>query len=144
MTFMQYFEVDHLDPRWTEGRDYQLVCGLDIHFNYSMASVSENRSKSNRFLPYRGEAPVSKGDLCWFLNLTTQEWELHPFLGDWWYEQTKSLCGNAFGGRDKSLEWIEANAAPQRGKKRPSYPKNRKSRPWSAERRANHPETYNK
>ena len=24
------YEIDHIDPRWEEGRDYQLICGRDV------------------------------------------------------------------------------------------------------------------
>ena len=62
-----FYEKDHIDPRWVEGRDYQLVCGLDVPLNFIERERGENISKSNRFLPYRiiegdiGSVPRGKG-----------------------------------------------------------------------------------
>lgn len=98
-------EVDHLDPRWDESRDYQLVCGLENDYNYCERYTTLNIQKSNRFLPWRvakgevGEEPIEPGDLCQFLNRKTGEWVLEEFLGEWWFEQTKDLCGNSKGGK---------------------------------------------
>jgi hypothetical protein len=92
-------EVDHIDPRWEEGRDYQLVCGFDNSCNYHPRDKFENQSKNNRFLPWRtaadevGCVPVSKGDLCLFLDTDTGDWVLEEFLGGWWMQRTKHLCG---------------------------------------------------
>ena len=97
-------EVDHIDPRWDERRKYQLVCGLDNDYNYCERYNTLNIQKSNRFLPWRtaknevGEEPIEPGDLCQFLNLETGEWVLKEFMGEWWFEQTKTLCGNSKGG----------------------------------------------
>ena len=98
-------EVDHIDPRWDESREYQLVCGLENDYNYCERYNTLNIQKSNRFLPWRvakdeiGEEPIEPGDLCQFLNRETGEWVLEEFLGEWWFEQTKSLCGNSAGGK---------------------------------------------
>ena len=27
------WHIDHVDPKWAEGREYQLVCGLDVVYN---------------------------------------------------------------------------------------------------------------
>jgi hypothetical protein len=97
-------EVDHLDPRWDESREYQLVCGLNNDYNYCERYATLNVQKSNRFLPWRvakgeiGEEPIEPGDLCQFLNRETGEWVLQEFMGEWWFEETKSLCGNSRGG----------------------------------------------
>jgi hypothetical protein len=98
-------EVDHIDPRWDESREYQLVCGLENDYNYCERYTTLNIQKSNRFLPWRvakdevGEEPIEPGDLCQFLNRETGEWVLGEFLGEWWFEQTKDLCGNSKGGK---------------------------------------------
>ena len=88
-----YSSIDHIDPRWEEGRDYQLVCGLDVESNLQISNGSDNVSKSNRFLPYRGESPVNEGDYTYFLDIDTGEWVYEQFLGDWWMDKTTSLCG---------------------------------------------------
>lgn len=98
-------EVDHIDPRWDESREYQLVCGLENDYNYCERHNTLNIQKSNRFLPWRvakgevGDEPIESGDLCQFLNRETGDWVLEEFLGEWWFEQTKNLCGNSKGGR---------------------------------------------
>jgi len=98
-------EIDHIDPRWSEGRDYQLVCGLDIDTNFCERDNRLNIQKSNRFLPWRvaydevGSIPVNPGDLCQFLDCETGEWVLEEFMGNWWFKQTKNLCGNSRGGQ---------------------------------------------
>jgi hypothetical protein len=97
--------IDHIDPRWEEGRDYQLVCGLDSALNFCERDPDFNVSKNNRFLPWRvaedeiGTIPVNQGDICQFLDLKTGEWVLEEFLGSWWFEQTKELCGTYLGGK---------------------------------------------
>jgi hypothetical protein len=99
------FEIDHIDPQWKEGRDYQLVCGREVPENYYRRDSSLNSQKSNRFLPWRvcpnelGGVPVEVGDLCQFLNIETGEWVLEEFMGDWWFEKTRKLCGESFGGK---------------------------------------------
>jgi hypothetical protein len=111
-------EIDHIDPRWVEGRDYQLVCGLDVKLNYREDSNSNNSKKSNRFLPWRvadseiGLVPSEPGDLCLFLDPTTNQWVLEEFLGSWWFESTRSLCGQAMnnspGGRVAGRMGVES------------------------------------
>jgi hypothetical protein len=97
--------IDHIDPRWEKGRDYQLVCGLDSALNFCERDPDFNVSKNNRFLPWRvaedeiGTIPVNQGDICQFLDLKTGEWVLEEFLGSWWFEQTKELCGTFLGGQ---------------------------------------------
>ena len=98
-------EVDHIDPRWDESREYQLVCGLENDYNYCERYTTLNIQKSNRFLPWRvtkgekGLEPIEPGDVCQFLDRQSGEWVLKPFLGEWWFEQTKDLCGNSRGGK---------------------------------------------
>ena len=98
-------EVDHIDPRWDKSREYQLVCGLDNDYNYCERYTTLNVQKSNRFLPWRvakgevGEEPIVPGDICQFLDQLTGEWVLQEFMGEWWFEQTKSVCGNSRGGK---------------------------------------------
>lgn len=97
--------IDHIDPKWEEGRDYQLVCGLDNVSNFCERDPNFNVSKNNRFLPWRvaegeiGSVPVDQGDLCQFLDPKTGDWVLEEFLGSWWFEQTREMCGTYFGGK---------------------------------------------
>lgn len=92
--------IDHIDPSWKEGRDYQLVCGLDVAYNMEERDPILNMSKNNRFLPWRwskdeiGEVPRNQGDLCLFLDPDTDEWVLEEFLGSWWYEKSKRYLGS--------------------------------------------------
>lgn len=103
---MQSYDWDHIDPDYPEGcdRPYQMVCGFTNEFNLIERDRSLNSSKSNRFLPWRvaqrelGSVPVNPGDLCQFLNRATGEWVLEEFMGDWWFEQTRDLCGEHFSG----------------------------------------------
>ena len=103
---MQSYDWDHIDPDYPEScdRPYQMVCGLTNPFNLIERDRSLNSSKSNRFLPWRvahdevGSVPVNPGDLCQFLNRETGEWVLEEFLGDWWFKQTKDLCGEHVSG----------------------------------------------
>jgi len=87
--------LDHIDPTWEEGRDYQLVCGLDQHNNWREITYSENSTKGNRFLPWRackdevGCIPQETGDWCQFLNPVTEEWELMEFEGRRWWELSR-------------------------------------------------------
>lgn len=97
-------EIDHIDPLWKEGREYQKVCGLNLPCNRVRRTTSENARKTNRFLPWRvsdtdlGGTPVNLGDLCQFLDPETEEWVLEEFMGDWWFAKTKKLCGNSVAG----------------------------------------------
>jgi len=98
-------ETDHIDPSWKEGRDYQLVCGLDLPCNKIRRTTSENARKVNRFLPWRvsdddvGCIPINQGDLCLFLDPDTGEWVLEEFLGEWWFKKTRKTCGVSVAGR---------------------------------------------
>ena len=97
-------EIDHIDPRWEKGRDYQLICGLDCPLNFYEREEADNAKKSNRFLPYRvtsdslGSVPISQGDFCQFLDPDTNDWVLEEFLGGWWFEKTRKTCGQSKGG----------------------------------------------
>jgi hypothetical protein len=107
-------EVDHIDPTWKEGRDYQLICGLDSSCNLLERGYTSNVKKSNRFLPWRvcseeiGVSPQNEGDLALFLvgfdidNDVPGEWVLMEFLSDKWYEETKQVCGNSVGGKKRA------------------------------------------
>jgi hypothetical protein len=113
---MQRYDRDHIDPDYPEGcdRPYQLVCGLTNPFNLVERDNSTNVSKSNRFLPWRvakdeiGSVPVNPGDLCQFLDRATGDWVLEEFMGDWWFEQTRDLCGQSCGGKALSREQFQA------------------------------------
>ena len=104
---MQRYDWDHIDPDYPEGADrpYQMVCGLTNEFNLVERSNSLNARKGNRFLPWRtaqdevGSTPINPGDLCQFLNRATGEWVLEEFMGEWWFEQTRELCGSSVAGR---------------------------------------------
>lgn len=127
------FDTDHIDPRWEEGRDYQMVCGWDDPLNYCERDISLNRSKSNRFLPWRvasneiGAVPVEQGDLCLFLvgadieQDIPGEWVLMEFLGDEWFAASVGTCSRSY--RQVNVESM------QEGQKR-----------W----RQNRPEDYHK
>lgn len=117
-------ELDHIDPRWKEGRDYQLVCGLDCPLNYREEDWKKNTAKSNRFLPWRvakdeiGTVPVEKGDLCLFLigadieNDLPGGWVLMGFLSEEWFEASRHTCGSYqdhFREESKIKKWREEN-----------------------------------
>ena len=96
-------EIDHIDPRWRDGRDYQLVCGFEAcSLNFCERTKELNVRKSNNFLPWRvcvdelGSVPVEAGDLCLFLDPDKHEWVLEEFLGTWWYEKS-----TRFGARSQ-------------------------------------------
>lgn len=104
------WDVDHLDPRWEEGRDYQLVCGLDCIHNLDERDQLFNIAKANRFLPWRwsreeiGVVPQEPGDLCLFLDPDTSCWVLEEYLGEWWFTKTKNFCGSSLAGQ-KLVDW---------------------------------------
>lgn len=117
-------DIDHLDPRWEEGRDYQLVCGFERDLrNLREEDSSRNKSKSNRFLPWRwtredlGVVPEEPGDLALFLDPDTDEWVLEEFMGDWWFEKTWKTCGPYFG------TIAGGYVGPLRGRFGPEHPK---------------------
>ena len=106
--------IDHIEPRWKEGRDYQLVCGLDCEDNFYVRDVSLNVRKSNYFLPWRvspdeiGGVPILEGDLCQFLDPDTNEWVLEEFLGSWWFEKS-----SRFGCRKNSRNRTGQKHSPE-------------------------------
>lgn len=114
-------DLDHTDPKWKEGRDYQKVCGLDNSFNFVERDPAFNTSKSNRFLPWRniedeiGTTPINKGDLCLFLDPDTNEWVLEEFLGDWWFEKSARTAGYS---QPDPKELVERRAKTHRDKQR--------------------------
>jgi hypothetical protein len=117
-------DIDHIDPRWEEGRDYQLICGFEKDpKNLREESSSQNKSKSNRFLPWRwsrdeiGVIPEEPGDLSLFLDPDTDEWVLEEFMGSWWYEKTWKTCGPYLGTITGGY------VGPLRGRKGPEHPK---------------------
>ena len=98
--------IDHLDPVWEEGRDYQLVCGFSKDkCNLRLCTVGENSKKSNRFVPWRvsGDTPIPSepGDWAWYLNLETQEWEFIPWMGPRWFELTHTTSGEYQSGKSR-------------------------------------------
>jgi hypothetical protein len=111
------FDIDHIDPVWESGRDYQLVCGFNCLANLREEDPSFNTSKSNRFLPWRwsrdeiGVVPQEPGDLAYFLvgadieKDIPGEWVLMEFLSDEWMEsswETCSLCVN-----NRLMDWMK-------------------------------------
>ena len=98
-------DYDHIDPRYEGDRPYQLVCGFNAEVNRIWIDTFDNKSKSNRFLPWRvcegeiGSVPRIKGDFCQFLDPDNGEWVLEEFLGDWWFAKTKTQCGPSAGGK---------------------------------------------
>jgi hypothetical protein len=120
-------ELDHIDPRWKEGRDYQLVCGLDCPLNYREEDARKNTAKSNRFLPWRwcrdeiGVVPEEPGDLAYFLvgadieKDIPGEWMLMEFLSEEWFFATKSTVGSANYEKDNTnvlKQWETFRANP--------------------------------
>jgi hypothetical protein len=96
--------LDHIDPRWSEGRDYQLVCGFSegplAENNEIIVDHGYNSRKVNRFVPYRiceHPAPVTFGDVGEFL--IGGEWVVCEFGGpEWWGESNKIGCSVTRGG----------------------------------------------
>ena len=112
-------EIDHIDPRWKDGRDYQLVCGLDCPLNYREENWKRNTAKSNRFIPWRwcrdgiGVIPENPGDLALFL--VGEEWVLMEFLSEEWFAATKKTYGAAQVKRDNTnviKQWETFRANP--------------------------------
>jgi hypothetical protein len=111
--------LDHIDPTWEEGRDYQFVCGWDCKQNWREMTVGNNSRKSNRFLPWRycadeiGQKPCETGDWVQFLvgfdieNDIPGEWVLMEFEGPEWFEATRQHCAEHHGGVKTSsdVEW---------------------------------------
>ncbi len=112
------FDIDHIDPVWEDGRDYQLICGFkgDLK-NLREEDPSFNTAKSNRFLPWRwareeiGVVPEEPGDLAYFLvgadieTDTPGEWVLMEFLSEEWFEATKGTCGLSRGNDKQWDTW---------------------------------------
>jgi hypothetical protein len=119
MTHKDSPSLDHIDPLWEEGRNYQLVCGWDCKKNWRELTVGENSRKSNRFLPWRyasdeiGVKPVETGDWVQFLvgfdieNDIPGEWVLMEFESAEWFETTRKYSAEHFGGVKTSsdVEW---------------------------------------
>jgi hypothetical protein len=117
--------LDHIDPLWEEGRDYQLVCGLDCKRNWRELTYSENSVKGNRFLPWRhssgelGSKPVETGDWCQFYNPVTEDWELMEFEGKRWWELSKRYDARYHNMRKLSPILLEMRT--EEGKKKGGY-----------------------
>ena len=82
--------LEHIDPRKSK-----FVSGLKNDYNEILAEESYNKSKNNRFVPYRicdYPSPVTFGDLGEFL--IEDEWVVCEFGGpEWWAESNR--IGNA-------------------------------------------------
>jgi hypothetical protein len=92
--------VEHIDPRWAEGRDYQLVCGFSegplARYNEIIADHSYNSRKTNRFVPYRvcnHPAPITFGDIGEFL--INGEWVVCEFGGGEWWKESNVIGSGA-------------------------------------------------
>ena len=88
--------VDHIDPRWEEGRSYQLICGLNCPSNLLEVRLSYNAAKQNKFVPYRVDvfpAPTKFGDTGEFL--INSQWVVCEFGGSEWMKEAKTIgCGS--------------------------------------------------
>jgi len=119
--------LDHIDPLWEEGRDYQLVCGWDCKRNWRELTVGENSRKSNRFLPWRycaeevGQKPCEAGDWVQFLvgfdieKDIPGEWVLMEFESAEWFEATKKYCAERRGGSISGKKVGQDNVSLGRG-----------------------------
>lgn len=82
--------LEHIDPRKSK-----FVCGLKNDYNEIIADESYNKSKNNRFVPYRVcdyPAPVTYGDIGEFL--IGEEWVVRRFGGPEWQAESNRI-GNA-------------------------------------------------
>ena len=82
--------LEHIDPR--KGA---LVSGLENEFNEIIADATYNKSKNNRFVPYRvcdHPAPVTYGDIGEFL--IEGEWVVCEFGGLTWLDESNRI-GNS-------------------------------------------------
>jgi hypothetical protein len=82
--------LEHIDPRKSK-----FVCGLKNDNNEIIADESYNKSKNNRFVPYRVHdypAPVTFGDVGEFL--IDREWVICEFGGPKWQAESNRI-GNA-------------------------------------------------
>jgi hypothetical protein len=82
--------LEHIDPRKSK-----FVCGLKNDYNEIIADESYNKSKNNRFVPYRVHdypAPVTFGDVGEFL--IDREWVICEFGGPKWQAESNRI-GNA-------------------------------------------------
>jgi hypothetical protein len=114
--------IDHIDPQWKEGRDYQLVCGLDVLVNLRAEDNDINIRKSNRFVPYRIDSriPVHQAPGDWGFFLIGGEWKLTQFMGGEWWEESKKVGFGATnsvevrrnsGELEKQGKWLGRRAA---------------------------------
>ena len=82
--------LEHIDPRKSK-----FVCGLENDYNEIIADESYNKSKNNRFVPYRVcdyPPPVTYGDIGEFL--IEEEWVVCEFGGPKWQAESNRI-GNA-------------------------------------------------
>lgn len=82
--------LEHIDPRKSK-----FVCGLKNDYNEIIADESYNKSKNNRFVPYRVcdyPAPVTYGGIGEFL--IEEEWVVCEFGGSKWQAESNRI-GNA-------------------------------------------------
>ena len=93
------FTIEHIDPE--KG---VLISGLNVRQNLTVADESYNKSKTNRFVPYRvceHPAPNFFGDIGEFL--IKGEWVVCGFGGpEWWEESNHIGCSQT--SRKKHFE----------------------------------------
>jgi hypothetical protein len=86
------YTIEHFDPQ-----KHSLVCGLDVKLNLSVVEESYNKSKTNRFVPYRVcdySAPQFFGEIGEFL--IKDEWVVCEFGGpEWWEESNRLGCSQS-------------------------------------------------
>ena len=85
------FSLEHIDPV-----KHSLICGLSNDFNEVTADLTYNKSKNNRFVPYRVKeypAPVTFGDICEFL--IKGEWTVCEFGGKLWSKECRRIGFNS-------------------------------------------------
>jgi hypothetical protein len=83
--------LEHIDPL-----KHDLVCGLRNDHNEVIADITYNKSKTNRFVPYRVctyNAPVSFGDIAEFL--IKGKWVVCEFGGDIWKKECRRIGFNS-------------------------------------------------
>ena len=97
--------VDHIDPQWSEGRDYQLVCGLECG-NLRLSDDDINIRKSNRFVPYRvvDWLAVHQEPGDWGIFLINGEWRLTQFMGREWWEESDAIGHGIQVARQSSMD----------------------------------------
>lgn len=104
--------VEHIDPR-----KHKLICGLKNEFNEILADSTYNKSKNNRFVPYRvceHPAPVNFGDVCEFLIEGC--WMLCIFGGTEWCQEANRIGWSGTDGNREGKRIGGLKTGPINGK----------------------------